>query len=100
MQDCIQILGGRSIYQAKVKQAVRIYNFVTSTSSRLNRDKVHYRALFDKKTALCQAIDMTVYCDTGCANNDAGFNGFLYAIHADGPYGVPNFQSGFDITLS
>ena len=58
----------------------------------MNLDKVHYRALFDKKTALCQAIDMTVYCDTGCANNDAGFNGFLYSIHADGPYGVPNFQ--------
>ena len=71
MEDCIQIMGGRSIYQ------------------------VHYKALFDKNTAKCEAVDMKVYADAGSTPNDANFGGLLFAGHGDGPYAVSNYRYDF-----
>ena len=54
LEDCIQIIGGRSIY------------------------RVEYRAAFDNETAKCTAVDLKFYADTGCASNDNQFLGILH----------------------
>ena len=68
LEDCIQIMGGRSIYRIK------------------------YKAAFDLKTGKCMAVDMKLFCDTGAVQNDNIFSGMLFALHGDGAFGVPNYK--------
>ena len=68
LRDCITIMGGRSIFV------------------------LHYKAAFDVTSGVCKAIDTTIYCDTGCTNNDNGFSGLLWGFHGDGPYQVKNHR--------
>ena len=68
LEDCIQIMGGRSIYRVK------------------------YKAAFDRKTGKCMAVDMKLFCDTGAVQNDNIFNGKKFSTHGDGAFGVPNYK--------
>ena len=67
LEDCITIMGGRSIY------------------------KVNYKASFES-TGKCTAVDLTLYCDTGACPNDNGFAGMLFCGHGDGPYSIKNYR--------
>jgi len=68
LEDCITIMGGRSIYE------------------------VEYRASFEKKSGKCTAIDAKLYCEAGANYNDSAFNGMLTAMHMESNMGIPNLR--------
>ncbi|CAG5108120.1 Oidioi.mRNA.OKI2018_I69.chr1.g3642.t1.cds [Oikopleura dioica] len=68
LEDCITIMGGRSIYE------------------------VEYRASFEKKTGKCTAVDCKLYCEAGANYNDSAFNGMLTAMHMESNLGIPNLR--------
>ena len=68
LEDNITICGGRSSYFMK------------------------YKSAFDQETGECKAVDLTLYTDSGCTNNDNSMNGMMWVAHGDGPFQVPNYK--------
>lgn len=51
-----------------------------------------YKSAFDQETGECKAVDLTLYTDSGCTNNDNSMNGMMWVAHGDGPFQVPNYK--------